>query len=102
MSRARQFPNVPDTLAALAALLHQRPELVATLDDRDSLYAATVGPPGHQSTIFMSRRSMNFLRYCSEAFGDATFTPTPVLPDGSQVYVLSTMKRHNVSNLSGF
>lgn len=102
MSRARQFPNVPHTLAALDVLLHQRPELVATLDDQYSLYAATVGPPGHQSTIFMSRRSMNFLRFCSEGFGDATFTPTPVLPNGSQVYVLSTMKLHNVSNFNGF
>lgn len=98
MNRARRFPRVPHTLAELHALLQQNPNMVLTLDGQDVIYSATVGPPGHRSSVFISRRSLRFLPHCSEMYGDATYTPTPVNPFGKQTYVLSTMKRHNVGN----
>lgn len=97
MNRARRFPVVPQTLTDLHTLFEQRPEIAATLDSQDTLYLDTVGPVGNRCSVFVSRRALRYMRHCSEVYGDATFTPTPVLPQASQVYVLSTMKDHHVS-----
>lgn len=95
MKRARRHPNPPHSLGELGRFLEdpQNERFIKTSDGTDQVYAATVGPRGHQSNIYLSRRMKRVLRKSKEVFVDATFTPTPQTPEGCQVLQIVTLRR---------
>lgn len=101
MKRARYslFPRTPANLEELGVLLEapENEHITATVDKSDNLYAGTVGPPGERCTIYVSRRMRRFMRRVFEVFSDATFRPTPLRPNGRQVWQIVCLARNNVS-----
>ncbi len=101
MKRARyaMYPPVPATLDELGAILenphHQN--IAATKDASDHLYCGTVGPVGERCIIYVSQRMLRFMRKVREVFCDATFTPTPIRPNGRQVWQIVCLRNNNVS-----
>lgn len=101
MKRARyyMYPRAPATLDELGAILEDpaNVHIAATKDNTDHLYAGTVGPDGERATIYVSRRMRRVMRKVKEVFSDATFIPTPLRPNGRQVWQIVCLARHNVS-----
>ncbi|XP_052128669.1 uncharacterized protein LOC113212190 [Frankliniella occidentalis] len=97
-ARYRLYPPAPPNLDGLAAILEdpQNEHIAATSDKQDNLYAGTVGPAGERCTIYVSRRMQRVMRKIREVFSDATFIPTPLRPNGRQVWQIVCVRRHNV------
>lgn len=98
-ARLSQYPNAPETLRELGALLEQPQyqHLTATIGQEDSVYRGVIGNPGHECLLFLSRRMGRYLSKAKEAFADATFVPAPLRPAAAQVYQIVCLAGHNVS-----
>lgn len=91
------LPRTPRTLRELAQLLRAHPEISTTVDGRDNVFMALVGPEGHQSVVFFSRRLADYLNGVSTIFSDGTFDSRPSRPNTAEVFVISTDHNHHVS-----
>lgn len=91
------LPRTPRTLRELADLLKAHPEISKTTDGRDDLFMALVGPEGHQSVVFLSRRLAGHMSRVSTIFSDGTFDSRPSRPKTAQVFVISADRDHHVS-----
>jgi len=93
-----KYPHIPHTLRGLTRVLLQDPTLARTLDDTESMYAgSTTATDGSHHVMFLSPRMTEFLADCTILHGDGTFRARPALPKSSQLFVLVTTWRNNVS-----
>ncbi len=92
------LPRVPRTIEEFAELMANHQNITATMDGADSTYMALVGPPGHRSLIFMSRRVAAMLDHVVIVFSDGTFASRPSRPRFRQVFQISTSINNHVSN----
>ncbi|KAK3923567.1 Tyrosine-protein kinase etk [Frankliniella fusca] len=54
------LPRIPDTIEELSRLMGENPHITATMDGADDIFLGMVGPAGHRSLVFMSRRVVPF------------------------------------------
>ena len=82
--------------------IFERPEyayLGRTLDDEEEFFHGIVGPEGHQSLVFTSKRLLNIVKTHDIIGSDATFRITPRLLGAEQVFIVSLLAFNKVSNL---
>ncbi|XP_034250361.1 uncharacterized protein LOC117650857 [Thrips palmi] len=101
MQRARSgtFPNLPQNLAELSAIL-QNPDweaLTMTLDEEDSMYlGSTWSEDGSHNIIFASKRCLQLMRMASVIFADGTFFIKPSVDGCYQVFTIVTIYGNTV------
>ncbi|KAK3932380.1 Carboxy-S-adenosyl-L-methionine synthase [Frankliniella fusca] len=92
--------RVPQSFEELADLMAQNPNITATMDGQDSIFMAPVGPPGHRSIIFLSRRVAGMMQSATLriniVFSDGTFASRPSRPHSRQVFQISTSIHNHV------
>ena len=103
MRRARleNRPLIPRSLKDFHKVLRQKKyrALSRTLDGKDNIYAGRAGSASEKtiSLVFVTRRMRKYMRKVKKLFCDATFSPVPRGLRASQVWTLSSIRRHHVS-----
>ncbi|KAK3916209.1 4-hydroxy-3-methylbut-2-en-1-yl diphosphate synthase (flavodoxin) [Frankliniella fusca] len=102
MRRARleNRPQIPRSLKAFDKILRLRRyrALSRTLDGRDIIYAGRAGKASERtiSLVFVTRRMVKYMKRVQKIFCDGTFSPVPRGIKASQVWTVSTLRRHHV------
>ncbi|XP_034254909.1 uncharacterized protein LOC117653380 [Thrips palmi] len=102
MKRARlqNRPRIPHSLKDFDKILRQRRYrlLSRTMDGKDSVYAGRAGSASARtiSLVFMTKRMAKYTKKVKKIFVDGTFSPVPRGVKASQVWTISTVRRHHV------